>query len=201
MPSPSRSNTETSGVRRMIPTIRPVTRSDSAEWVRMRTALWPDGGDGEHGEEVAAFFATETFRWSESLLSWMVLVAERPEKGLCGFAEISIRPMVDGCLTRPVGYLEGWYVDSDARRNGIGRKLVDAAEKLAAVNGCREMASDAHFSNAVSRAAHQALGFEETNRTVHFRKALAGSREDSISHAFVMPRLKLLGVGTSFAVC
>jgi aminoglycoside 6'-N-acetyltransferase I len=181
--------------------VRPVYRPDQAEWVRMRTALWPDDGASEHAEEVAGFFANDTFRWSESLLSWKIFVAERPAGGLCGFVEASIRPFVDGCASHPVGYVEGWYVEPDVRRQEIGRKLLEAAERWAARQGCKEMASDAHLSNTVSHEAHKALGFGETNRLVHFRKGLSDSQETASGHSFVLPRLKLLGIGGSFAVC
>jgi putative acetyltransferase len=181
--------------------VRPVYRPDQAEWVRMRTALWSDDGENEHAREVTAFFATNTFRWSESFLSWKIFVAERPAGGLCGFVEASIRPLVDGCTTRPVGYVEGWYVDPDARRQGIGRKLVEAAERWAAMQGCKEMASDAHLGNTVSHESHKALGFEEGNRLVHFRKALSDPQEKATGRSFTLPRLRLLGIGGSFAVC
>jgi len=174
---------------------------DRAEWVRMRTALWPDDSEAEHGDEVEAFFTTDTFRWSDSLLLWKVFVAERPDEGLCGFVEASIRPHVDGCFTRPVGYVEGWYVDPDVRRQGIGRKLVEAAERWATIQGCKEMASDAHLWNTVSHESHKALGFKEGNRLVHFRKALSDSQEEATGRSFVMPRLRLLGIAGSFAVC
>jgi aminoglycoside 6'-N-acetyltransferase I len=185
----------------MTPTIRPVTEADSPEWARMRTALWPDARENEHAEEIAAFFATETFRWSDSFLSWMVFVAERPDQGLCGCAEASIRPHVDGCSTRPVGYLEGWHVDPDMRRRGIGRKLVEMAESWATAQGCKEMASDARLGNTVSHAAHKALGYDEEERLVHFRKALGKPEAGVPSRSFVMPRLRLLTVTGSFAVC
>jgi GNAT superfamily N-acetyltransferase len=184
----------------MTSNIRPVTQSDSAEWVRMRTLLWP-AGENEHADEIAAFFSTDTFRWSESFLSWKVFVAERPNQGLCGFVETSIRPHVDGCSTRPVGYLEGWYVDLDMRRQGVGRKLVEAAEQWVLAQGCKEMASDAHLRNTVSHEAHKALGFQEGSRLVHFRKALADLPQAPTARPFVMPRLRLLEVPGSFAVC
>ncbi len=168
--------------------VRPAYRTDRDEWVRMRTALWPDDEAG-HAGEVDAFFAAGTFRWSESFLSWKVLVAERPAGGLCGFVEASIRPHVDGCATRPVGYVEGWYVDPDVRRQGVGRKLVEAAEGWAAGQGCREMASDAHLGNTVSHEAHKALGFVESQRLVHFRKRLGGPPEEAAGHPPVTLRL------------
>ena len=167
----------------------------------MRTALWPDDGAGEHSDDVAAFFATGSFRWSESMLPFKVVVAERPAGGLCGFVEASIRPFADNCATRPVGYIEGWYVDPDVRRQGIGKKLVEAAEHWAAAQGCREMASDALLENTVSHEAHKALGFEESERLVHFRKRLVGPHGQAARDAFVTPRLKILAVAGRFAVC
>src|SRR5262249_36503294 len=121
--------------------VRPVYRPDRDEWVRMRTALWPDES-GEHGDDGRAFFGTGPFRWSESSRPWKVFVAERLTGGLCGFVEASIRPFADGCTTGPVGYVEGWFVDPDVRLQGVGRRLVKAAEEWAAAHGCREMASD-----------------------------------------------------------
>jgi predicted N-acetyltransferase YhbS len=181
--------------------VRPVYRPDRDEWVRMRTALWPDDGKAEHGKDVAAYFATGTFRWSESSLPWKVLVAERPTGGLCGFVEASIRPFADDCTTRPVGYVEGWFVDPDVRRQGVGGRLFKAAEEWAAIHGCKEMASDAHVGNTVSHEAHKALGFEESGRLVHFRKKLGGSLDEAADQSSLTPRLKLLGVAGSFAVC
>jgi aminoglycoside 6'-N-acetyltransferase I len=101
-----------------------------------------------------------------------VFVAERAEGGLCGFVETSVRPWADGCSHRPVGYVEGWYVDHDTRRQGIGRALIKAAESWARGKGCREMASDAELWNTLSHQAHTALGYEETARLVLFRKDL-----------------------------
>jgi GNAT superfamily N-acetyltransferase len=155
-----------------VPPIRPVRADDRAEWLRMRTLLWPDAADGEHAGEIAAFLGTGAFGPSEPVLAWAVLVAVRPDGGLCGFLEVSLRPFAEGCETRPVGYVEGWFVDADVRRHGIGRWLVAAAEEWAAGRGCKEMASDAHPENTASLAAHRALGFEEVSRAVHLRKRL-----------------------------
>ncbi len=46
------------------------------------------------------------------------------------------------------------------RKQGTGRGLIEAAERWALSQGCKEMASDAVASNAVSIAAHRKLGFE-----------------------------------------
>jgi GNAT superfamily N-acetyltransferase len=73
-----------------------------------------------------------------------VLVAERADRGrLAGFTEVGTRLYAEGCDTSPVAYLEGWYVDRDVRRHGIGAALARAAEVWAREHGYRELASDA----------------------------------------------------------
>jgi aminoglycoside 6'-N-acetyltransferase I len=103
---------------------------------------------------------------------WAAFVAVRPGGGLAGFVEVSLQAHAAGCDTSPVGYVEGWYVDADVRRTGIGRQLVAAAEAWARARGCREMASDCEVDNRVSEAAHRSLGYEEVQRVVQFRKGL-----------------------------
>lgn len=159
-----------------VPEIRPVRNGDQAEWVRMRSLLWPDAAGEEHAQEVAAFFGSPSLSWAEPFLAVAVFVAVRPAGGLCGFLEASIRPYAEDCVTWPVGYVEGWFVDPDLRRQGIGRRLTAAAEQWAAAQGYKEMASDTHLGNTVSHQAHRALGFEESERLVHFRKRLNGSQ-------------------------
>ena len=103
----------------------------------------------------------------------VVLVAVRADGlGLEAFAEVGERPFADGCDTSPVAYLEGWYVDEEVRRQGIGTALVRAAEAWARARGYREFASDALLDNADSQRAHEATGFVEVERAVRFKKDL-----------------------------
>ena len=96
----------------------------------------------------------------------------RPAGGLCGLLEAAIRPCTVNGELRRIGYIEGWFVDADVRRQGIGRLLVNAAEEWARSQGCKEIHSDAELSNELSHAAHQSLGYAEVGRLVHFRKSL-----------------------------
>jgi len=80
--------------------------------------------------------------------------------------------VVDGCSTDRVAYLEGWYVVPTARRQGIGRALVHAAERWATRQGCTEFGSDALIDDGLSLSAHLGLGFEETGCVRTFRKHL-----------------------------
>ena len=87
--------------------IRPPKAEDLPEWSRMRAALWPDAPAESHAEEVAAFLSGDLTGWLAGLKAVAAFVAARPSGGLCGFVEASIRPMVDGFNTHPVGYVEG----------------------------------------------------------------------------------------------
>ncbi len=103
----------------------------------------------------------------------MVLVAERGDRSLAGFVEVDLRSHADGCdPSIPVGYVEGWYVSEQDRRQRIGAQLIAAAEDWARAQGCVEMASDTWIDREISQRAHEALGFEVVDRCVHYRKTL-----------------------------
>lgn len=144
--------------------IRPATEADRREWLRLRHALWPSEPIHELEPDL-----TEYLHRSDTHLA---IVAARSEGGLAGFAEFRLRSFADECYTSPVAYLEGWYVDRDCRRQGLGRRLVAAAEPWARARGCREFGSDTHVENLISRTAHRALGFDEGHPVVHFHKAI-----------------------------
>jgi len=147
-------------------TVRPVAPDDAPSWLRMRCALWPDGSESEHADEIAQFFARR------ERAAWEVLVAEREAGHLAGMVELAIRPFAEGCVTSKVAYLEGWFVVPAARRRGVGSALVLSAEAWGRAQGCTEFASDAEAGNATSIAAHRALGFAETALIRCFRKNL-----------------------------
>jgi aminoglycoside 6'-N-acetyltransferase I len=143
--------------------VRKAKPEDRAEWLRMRRTLWDDCPDEEQVREMEAILVSDTEA---------VFVAERPGGGLIGFVEAALRSRADGCDSTPVGYIEGWYVDPDMRRRGVGRLLVEATEAWARSRGCRQMASDAELWNEISHQAHGALGYEVTARLVLFKKDL-----------------------------
>lgn len=144
--------------------VRPVRESDLNEWFRLRKQLWDENDDGDHRSEMM-----DILEHSDSQL---VLVADSGNGELIGFLEASIRPFVEDCHTDHVGYLEGWFVDPDHRRKGIGGELVRNAENWARQKGCTEMASDAEVGNERSLTAHTRLGYAVTSRLVHLRKEL-----------------------------
>ena len=99
-----------------------------------------------------------------------VLLAQDASGQIIGFAELNIRLYAEGCDSDRVAFLEGWYVERAFRGQGVGAMLVTAAEQWTVANGCTEFASDALYENAVGRAAHLAVGFEEVAAIRCFRK-------------------------------
>lgn len=155
--------------------VRPVTREDYEEWLRMRHALWPGYPAQQIWDETAEFW-TDGKIWH---LPSAVFVLDRGQQGgaggdgrLGGFVEASIRPAADGCLSSPVGYVEGWYVDEDLRGHGWGARLVEAAEAWVRAQGMVEMGSDCNAENRTSFGAHAALGYRQASRRERFHRTL-----------------------------
>lgn len=142
---------------------------ESAEqpgWLRLRQALWPDASREQHLAEIA-MLASDRRRYGN------FIVYSRSSEAV-GLAEASIRhDYVNGTASSPVAFLEGLYVVPQARRQGVARALVAAVADWAGRSGCRELASDAVLENSISHVVHVALGFEETERVVFFRRKLA----------------------------
>jgi aminoglycoside 6'-N-acetyltransferase I len=143
--------------------VRPLAHGDIADWVDLRAALWPEQPREELEAEGCAAIAAE---------SPLVVFVADVDGRLAGFIEISLRSYAEGCTGSPVPYVEGWYVRSEARRRGIGGALMRAVEAWCRERGHAELGSDALAENALSRAAHAALGFGEVETLVVFRKVL-----------------------------
>ena len=134
------------------------------EWVALRLALWRDGSAEAHRGDAAEILesADDT-----------AFIARDEDGVAIGLAEAALRhDYVNGCETSPVGFLEGIYVRPEVRQRGVARALCQAVEAWAAGHGCTEFASDADLLNTGSQQMHEALGFEETERVVYYRKRL-----------------------------
>jgi len=146
-------------------TVRPAAPGDAAAWLQLRCASWPEASETEHRAEIEKFLA------GQSHVPLGVLIAQDGARTV-GFAELSIRPYAEGCSSDRVAFLEGWYVAPEARRLGVGRALMAAAEEWGRSQRCSEFGSDAEVNNEVSAAAHRALGFKEVGLIRCFRKDL-----------------------------
>jgi aminoglycoside 6'-N-acetyltransferase I len=145
--------------------VRPVEPGDLRAWCRMRACLWPAEPEGDLLREAKAYLGG-----AGALQA--VFLCEAASGQALGMIELSLRSCAEGCSSVPVPYVEGWYVVPEARRQGVGGALIAAAEEWARDRGYTEIASDAVLDNRESERAHLALGFQEVERAIHFRKDL-----------------------------
>jgi aminoglycoside 6'-N-acetyltransferase I len=135
-------------------------------WLSLRNALWPQCTPEQHLSEMASFLSSPE-RYAQ-------FVAYSGLGEAVGLVEASVRTdYVNGADSSPVAFLEGIYVVPEARRKGVAAALVAAVTRRALDVGCRELASDALLENQASHAVHRALGFQETERVVFFRRVLS----------------------------
>jgi aminoglycoside 6'-N-acetyltransferase I len=144
-------------------TIREIRESDRRDWVRMRDALWP-GSLSDHEVETRKHF--------ESARETPVVFVADDDGRILGFLELDYRKYAPGCRSTPVPFIEGWFVEPGSRGRGVGRALVEAAEAYVRAHGHDEIASDVELDNGDGLAAHRALGYEEVERAVYFRRTL-----------------------------
>lgn len=148
--------------------IEPCASVDQPGWLEGRMALWPGEEASAHRHDMASYLAAPE--------RYCQFVAYDDGGAAMGFAEASVRSdYVNGTESSPVAFLEGIYVAPAYRRRGVAGHLVAMVERWARDRGFSELASDALLDNDESHAMHGALGFEETERVVYFRKVLGTS--------------------------
>lgn len=139
--------------------------SEQSGWLPLRQALWPDASEHEHRDEIE--------QQLKAPQRYINFVAYDTQHHPVGLAEASLRTdYVNGTDSSPVVYLEGIYVVPEQRRHGVAARLIEHVAQWGRENGCVEMASDTGVDNLTSQATHKALGFEETERVVYFKRAL-----------------------------
>ena len=143
--------------------ITPPRDAADRDWLAMRSALWPDAAAAEHLSGM-----------QDALMrGHYIRLAVSADGSVLGFVEASKRiDYVNGTSTSPVAFLEGLYVVPDARRRGVARALVESVVTWSLAEHCTELASDALLDNDTAHLVHRALGFEETERVVYFRRLL-----------------------------
>lgn len=143
--------------------IRRAGRQDMGTVSALVRELWPN----HEPDELEAEFARQLDR--EDAAVFLCLSGGRA----VGFAQVSLRrDYVEGTDGRPVGYLEGIYVQPPYRRHGLARALLEDGREFARQHGCKQFASDCELDNEGSIAFHLSCGFAEANRIVCFVSSL-----------------------------
>ncbi|MCL2837721.1 MAG: GNAT family N-acetyltransferase [Oscillospiraceae bacterium] len=138
-----------------------IDQSNLAEWAKLHALLFPELSFEESFAECA--------EWLENKKEVGVLY-EKDGK-YAGFINLSIRnDYVNGTDTSPVAFVEAIYILPEYRRLGIGRELLEYAEKFAREHGITQIASDCFIDNALSEEFHKNCGFVEKERVICFVK-------------------------------
>ena len=139
-----------------------IDEPDFENLASLRHKLWPQETVEEHIAEITDLTRHYDYH------AWLACEDGKP----IAFMELSLRPYVNGCLYRPVAFLEGIYCLPDYRQRGISTMLVEIAENWARDHDIQELASDAYLENSLSHKAHARWGFAQTEKVVYFRKKL-----------------------------
>ena len=137
--------------------------NDVEAYRELRAKLWPMSAEEN---------LRETSQQLAASAKWAVFLARDNDGTALGFLEVRLREYAEGASSSPVGFLEGWYVAEEVRKQGVGRKLVDAGEGWARSLGCSEMGSNTEIWRTGSIEAHLSLGYTEVERDVNFLKKL-----------------------------
>ena len=141
--------------------IKSATKSEARILAELAIQMWNDNTVPDLEKEF------EELTQSDKAVCFIKYV----ENTAVGFAQCQIRTdYVEGTETSPVGYLEGIFIVETYRHNGYAKELLKECEKWAKDKKCSEFASDCELNNLDSFRFHMAIGFEEANRIICFKK-------------------------------
>lgn len=146
--------------------LKPISKSEFSLWSQYRSDIYPRLN--------AAFNAKEMDQIYHSHL-WHCWFIEREDRERIGLVELSLRNIVDGCLSSPVPYLEGLYLTATERGKGRGTEVIAMIRNWCQAHGYSELATDAELSNIGAQAFYEKLGFEPVDRVVEYRLELQKS--------------------------
>lgn len=127
---------------------RVATSDDVQDLARLNAEF---NGSSEPPEELAK-------RLSDPFCVEQPLLAE-VEGHVVGFAALRIVPCV--FYADPHGELTELFVEEDHRRLGVGRELLDLAEKIARERGVTELFVLTDSSNHIAQAFYSSMGYQD----------------------------------------
>jgi len=98
-----------------------------------------------------------------------VYVAQRPGGDVIGWVHVFVRPLL---LAEPHAQIGGLVVDRDHRRRGVGRRLMERAERWARDSHCRAVSLGSNVIRRGTHAFYRAIGYRHTKTQRAFRKPL-----------------------------
>ena len=141
----------------------PIIRDDFSDWSQLRRKIYPILSREFDLREMESIFGSKI---------WHCWFIEREDGERIGLVELSLRNIVDGCLSSPVPYLEGLYVKETERGKGRGTQVVEMIKRWCREHGYSELATDAELTNTSAQKFYEKLGFEQVDRVVEYRLEL-----------------------------
>lgn len=149
--------------------IRAASHFDSEYWLKFRQQLFPSKSQAEHMLDIQHYFYYTDFKQG--------FIAETDGK-VIGFIEIAIRDSFEGSTLTPVAVCESWYVEPNHRQQGIGKKLMEAAEQWAKSKSCKQIGSSATADASYVKLAYEHSGFRSVATYHNYIKTLTLSEAE-----------------------
>lgn len=138
-----------------------ITKDRFRDCALLRHQLWPQNTQEAHFDDITTLFANPDH---SGFLAY--------DSAPVGFIEMALKPYVNGCLYRPVGFIEGIYILPAYHGTGLEATLISLCEEWAQERGAKEIASDAYLENSKAHDDFVSWGFSATEKIVYFRKKL-----------------------------
>lgn len=136
-----------------------ITRSQFSLWKKYRRAVYRSIDDDFDEVEMDKIVCDD---------DWFCYFLTDDKKQHIGMIEMSSRNIVDGCLSSPVAYIEGLYIEEQHQGQGIGKQVIDTLHIWCRKKGFTEIAADTELDNVNAQKYFNAVGFKETYRVVEF---------------------------------
>ena len=141
----------------------PISRKDFSLWSKFRNEIYPKISRDLDLKEMENIFGSELWK------CWFI---EREDGKRIGLVELSLRNIVDGCVSSPVPYLEGLYLTETERGKSRGTEVIEMIKLWCQEHGYSELATDAELTNTRAQKFYEKLGFEQVDQVVAYRLEL-----------------------------
>ncbi len=134
--------------------IRPARAEDASALSRLYLQLgYPKGNEPELLPERLAHIRA---------LGDDLIVAEQDDGTVVGLAGLHLVHVMH--YAKPLGYITSFVTDQSVRRQGVGRKLLEAATEWARAKGCYRLSLTSAEQRSDAHAFYPASGFPMTGR-------------------------------------
>ncbi|KAA3615374.1 MAG: GNAT family N-acetyltransferase [Calditrichaeota bacterium] len=139
--------------------LTPIKKNQFSRWKNYRNTVFNSLSDKFHEIEMEKILND---------IDWFCYFLTNDNNQIIGLAELSSRNIVDGCLSSPVAYIEGLYIEEQYRGKGAGKETMRAIHRWCKQRGFTELAADTELENLGAQKFFNAVGFNETYRVVEF---------------------------------